>query len=151
MDTRRRKSRRGVAWTAKIACTIGALAACSGDAYGPPPCRTNKGTLTITATATGCPRLSFWAILPAEVDVGSSVQLVATAAASIGENVAFTWSTADGGVIIANPHAASTTAECTAPGAFPVKISVASADSANVACSDVETGTIHCDLDAGVP
>ena len=126
------------------------LGACSSESYGPPPCRSNKGALNLTAQVAGCPKLSSWEILPREVDVGSSVQLLAAAAAAVGENVAFTWSTGsvDAGVI-ADPHAASTTFECTDPGEFTVEVQVVNAQSPNDGCKDVGTGSVQCDLPDG--
>jgi hypothetical protein len=133
--------------TLVVACAALGLWACSGDDYARPPCRTNKGTLNVQVPVAGCPHLSSWAILPSEVDVGGTVSLYATAAAVGNETVEFTWSSDSG--IVSDPHAPTTTYECTSPGEFEIEIRVVNVDAGSTACEDVGTGSVQCDPNDG--
>jgi hypothetical protein len=145
----RRNGRHFSATSLAVAVPLLAASACSGDDYGPPPCRNNRGGVYVSVPVAPCPKLGPWAILPGEVNVGSSVQLVASASPESSDAVQFTWS-ADAGGRIADPHAAITTFECTAAGEFAIEISVGNAEAIGT-CQDVATGSVQCDAnDAGV-
>ncbi|MCL2448967.1 MAG: hypothetical protein FWD17_08480 [Polyangiaceae bacterium] len=155
MKTKRRTCRPDCAWIANVAGAMvagPALAACGSEPASAPtrPPPPSVGTVNVIPAAAGCAKLSSWAILPSEVNVGSSVDLLATASVVPGENIAFTWAS-DGGVAIANPHAAHATAVCSAPGTFAITVSVADADAADAGCGDMGTGHVQCDSDGGMP
>jgi hypothetical protein len=144
----RRNGRHFSATSLAVAIPLVAVCACSGDDFGPPPCRVNRGGVYISVPVAPCPKLGPWGILPREVNVGASVQLVASAIGASADVVQYTWS-ADGGGTVADPHAAITTFQCTAPGEFTIEISVSNSEAAMGTCQDVATGSVQCDPNDG--
>ncbi len=119
--------------------------ACSSADYPHPPCRTVNGAITFSSGIGDCPALTSWDILPSSVYVGSAVDLKATATATFGSDVRFTW-TASGGTL-ADPHAARTTLTCTSVGRVNVSIAVWTPQAPPGSCGDVNIGhgTVECE------
>jgi hypothetical protein len=128
------------AWSAAAIAAV--LGGCSGEDYPRPPCRSTQGALDVSFNIGGCPSISGFEILPNEVDVGGSVQLLSSVETVIGETPQYTW-TASGGVI-ADPSSASATFTCTTPGQVQIFLSVSSAGAAQD-CSMVTQGSVQCD------
>jgi hypothetical protein len=126
-----------------MACSA-ALAACSGDDYGRPPCRSDRGSLDLSVPISGCPQLSAFDILPTEVDVGSSVQLVGAAAAPLGDRVSFLWTATNG--VVADPSAPITTFKCTEAGVARLQLTASNALVPDNGCSAFERGMVVCDV-----
>jgi hypothetical protein len=137
-----------VRWLPRIVASfaVGAFAltpGCSGDDYPRPPCRTNQGTVHLIFTIGGCPSLTSFEILPATVDVGSSVQLLASAAITLDETPRFSWAATGGKV--ADPSAANTTFECTDPGVVDLTVTLSATSAVN--CPPViGSGSVRCEL-----
>jgi hypothetical protein len=127
--------------------TLLGLSACSGDDFAHPPCRTDQGSLVVSAPVTGCPRLTSFDILPSDVFVGSSVALRATADGPSGAIFAFAWTASNG--TIANPQAADTEFQCTAPGIALLTITVTNPANTSSPCEDVGHGSVACDAVEG--
>jgi hypothetical protein len=151
-----RISRRGVARMREsihkslaAGVTLLGLCACSGDDFAHPPCRTDQGSLVVLAAATGCPHLTSFDILPSDVYVGSSVALRATADGPSGATFAFAWKASNG--TIADPQAADTEFQCTAPGVADLTITVTNPANTSGACEDVGHGSVTCDPAEGGP
>jgi hypothetical protein len=128
------------AWSAAAIAAV--LGGCSGDDYPRPPCRSTQGALDVSFSVGGCPSISAFEILPNEVDVGGSVQLLSSVETAIGETPQYAW-TANGGVI-ADPSSATATFTCTAPGPIQISLAVTSAG-ASQDCSMVTQGSVQCD------
>jgi hypothetical protein len=133
-----------------VAAAVGASACSDANDYRPPGCRTNLGNAGFVVEIGGCPVLSSFAILPSDVSVGGSVMLLSTAAASLGETVAFEWTATSG--VIADPSAPATTFTCTEPGIAYVTVTVWNAADPTRSCTRSNNGFVECDpVDGGPP
>src|SRR5262245_26494256 len=101
------------------------------------------GSVTINGTLNICPTIDSVSANPAEVIVGGSVALTASAHDSDAgpSAISFQWTASSG--VVANPSAASTSFLCTTPGIATVTLSASDGDPAP-SCAATSTIAITC-------
>jgi hypothetical protein len=103
-----------------------------------------SGGIIVGGTFNNCPTVTSMSISPNELDVGGGGMATLSAMATVpgGAIPEYTWTAPSG--IFTNPHAPSTTFECTVPGMIPITVTASV-----TACSDHLTGVVTCRSDAG--
>jgi hypothetical protein len=84
----------------------------------------DAGYVQVNGSAFNCATLSFVTVLPAEVTVGHSVALNASATGLNPAALTYAWSASAPGGMFSAPNSASTTFTCTAAGTVPVTLRV---------------------------
>ena len=114
------------------------LASCSSDGAGP-HCHARLGAAGVDGTASTCPRVTVFELLPSEVTVGSAVTLRGAAVDPGGGDVAYAWRAGSPAGVIEDPTVPTTALRCDAPGAVVVTLTAS-----NGRCSDSASGVVDC-------
>jgi hypothetical protein len=111
---------------------------------------TRTGTVSVAGKLNVCPVIDAIDVKPAEVQVGGTIFLAASAHDSDAgpSALSYAW-TATGGTL-SSASGASTSLKCTAPGAVTVSVAVNDGDPA-APCADTQTVNVSCSVAAKTP
>ena len=123
---------------ALLALTLLTLPSCSSDDAGR-HCRVRLGAAGVDGTASTCPVVTTFELLPSEVSVGHSVTLRGSAVDPGGGALSYTWRAGTDAAVVTDPAHAATTLRCDAAGPVVVTLTVS-----NGKCDDSASGVVDC-------
>ena len=123
---------------ALLALAFLALPSCSSEDAGR-HCRARLGAAGVDGTASTCPVVTTFELLPSEVSVGSSVTLRGSAMDPGGGALSYTWRAGTAAAVVIDPASATTTLRCDAAGPVVVTLTVS-----NGKCDYSASGVVDC-------
>jgi hypothetical protein len=124
--------------SALLALLLLGLPSCSSDGDGPRG-HARLGAAAVDGTASACPSVTTFELLPSEVTLGSAMALRGAALDPGGGEVSYAWRASNPAGVVVDPTYPATSLRCDAPGTVVVTLTAS-----NGKCADSMSGVVDC-------